>query len=394
MQDDPKSTAPQGETSDAVNLSKQPTGPMQPVKPAYQQPAPQAYQQTGPQQTAQAYQQPAPQAYQGYQQPAQQAYRNYQQPTQQAQPAYQQPQRQAQPAYQQQPPRQAQPAYQQPPQQTYRQPAPNYAQPGSGSTDFESVVQHLRNRKLRRLGMILIFTWLALIIGLLTLFIGSLATGTSSSFTLTSPSSYSYSSYSSYTVKSSSVDFWTVLMGILLILFSPIVLLLFEYGGFSHSYEGRRFPSSLFSGTRVFVIIVIPVIALIASKADLSGLSFNGANASGVMAIIGTIMFAVGFLANTILFYIYSFTSAEYNGKGFMVTGLIFAIMQILGILLFIVAMLIEGILRLPWWGYIGFGFTLIGLFMQFISYVVGYAPAQSGSSRFGGGPAGGYRSY
>ena len=362
---------------------------MQPVKPAYQQPAPQAYQQTGPQQTAQAYQQPAPQAYQGYQQPAQQAYRNYQQPTQQAQPVYQQPQRQAQPAYQQQPPRQAQPAYQQPPQQTYRQPAPNYAQPGSGSTDFETVVQHLRNRKLKRLGLILIFAWLALVLGLLTIYIAALATGINA----TSSVYGSYSSYGTVTV-SVSPDFWAVFLGVLVILFTPIVLLLFEYGGFSFSYEGRRFPSSLFSGTRVFVIIVVPVIALIASKADLSGLSFNGASTAGTLAIIGAIMFLVGFVCNTVLFYIYSFTSSQYNGKGFMITGLIFAIMQIVGILLYIVAMIIAGVNGIPWWGYVGGGLLLIGLIIQIISYVVGYAPAQSGSSLFGGGPAGGYRSY
>ncbi len=391
MQGDPKSDAPEavkpeGVTPDSVTLDKQPTGPVQPVAQAYQQPAPQAaqqaYRQPAPQ-AAQTYQQPAPQQAQAYQQPAPNAYRGYQQPApQQAYRNYQQPQ----PPYQQ-PPRQAQPAYQQPAPQNYRQPAPNYAaQPGS--TDFESVITGLRNRKLRRLGMILIFTWLALVIGALTLFLGALASGSTSA-----SAARAYSSSSPYLSISMKPDFWTVFLGILVIFFTPVVLLLFEYGGFSFSYEGRRFPSSLFTGTRVFVIIVIPAIALIASKADLSGLSFNGASTTGVMAIIGMILLAVGFVANTILFYIYSFTSAQYNGKGFMVTGLIFAIMQILGILLFLVALFIEG-LGMPWWGYIGLGISIIGFCIQCISYVIGYAPARDGVSRFGGGPAGGYRAY
>lgn len=258
----------------------------------------------------------------------------------------------------------------------------------------------LRSRKLSRLGMALLFAWLCFVTAIIVTFVGLIIDGT---FSREDPA--------------------TAVLYIVLCLvgamFVPTVDMLFEYSGFAFSYEGRHLPSMLFTGIRTVFVIAAPVAALtdVGIGAVNSGLDVgraaqtvvrSGGNTyvqNSMLVLIGTILLLVGVVLNGLLFCAYAFTSARYNGKAFMIMGIIFSGIEVIGLALTIISLLALGGLsaittdftksmlsHTPWYAYVAAILLFIGKVMQFFSFITGYAPAAAGPAPAPapmGGPSG-----
>lgn len=236
----------------------------------------------------------------------------------------------------------------------------------------------LRTRKLSRLGTSLMSAWACMATAVLVIIIGGIIE----------------------TAGSGRLNFGTVMMMIVsfaLFLLVPTLDMLFEYSGFAFSYEGRHIPSMLFSGIRTLFVIALPVAVLAgAFKGINSGvnvldmLTHIDFARSDVLVLIGFIMLMAGIVLNGLLFCAYAFTSARYNGKTFMIMGIIFSGIEVVGILLTIISVIIDvlgnkaatraivsGSAVIPWWVYATLFFFFIGKVMQLFSFITGYSPVR-----------------
>ncbi len=240
-----------------------------------------------------------------------------------------------------------------------------------------------RETKLARLGKLLFFSWLCF----LAVVVGAVA-GTAGS--------------TDYPV-------WVTVLAGLVILLIPTVDLLSVYSGFSFAYEGRHLPAMLFTGIRLFSLLM-----LVAAGA--AALQYNGVNLSALWAqlngaapdsengllILGTALLAGGILLNALLFCVYAFVPKRYNGALFLVLSVLFTVMEAAGVALIIAALVtalsalplqsVGTALRVPgisvtagegsslsgisWWVWLVLVGLPLGVILKIISFIAGYAPA------------------
>ena len=232
----------------------------------------------------------------------------------------------------------------------------------------------LRSKKLSRVGAMLVSAWAAVLLAMIFSLVGSLIEANG---------------------RVTGEVIWAVVRDSLLLPSLVFALIfLFIYSGFSFSYEGRHLPSLLFTGIRALVFLYPLGTLVFNAKSSLipslsvSNISINDLfNGSDTLMKIGLITFAVGFALSCLLFFAYSFTSADYNGSGFMIMSIIFTALEIVGFLLFVVEFIIlasRGAGFRPstaWYSYVSLGFLLIARVTDLIAFIVGYQPADGGSA-------------